>query len=144
MAPKPRSNVRFGRKGQTLKQKVVPKIRKDLMKARALRRGMTLRDCSISALTRRRYIKECGLFIQYCDLYREAPLTDSSWDSFMRGYIEQCWREGEPLGRATYALCGLEWTHPPLKGTLKGAWALIRTWERRSRRPGRLLSLLNL
>jgi hypothetical protein len=48
----------------------------------------------------------------------------------MRGYIEQCWHEGEPLGRATYALCGLEWTHPPLKGTLKGSWQLIRTWEK--------------
>jgi hypothetical protein len=130
MAPKSFSNVRFGGKSQTLKQKVVPRARKDLMKARATRRNKSLRDCSISDLTRRRYLKECDLFLQYCCLYREAPFVEASWDTFMRTYIEQCWSEGEPLGRATYALCGLEWAHPPLKGCLKGSWQLIRTWEK--------------
>ena len=127
MAPKPCSNFRVSGESPTLRQKVLPKARKDLMKARAARRNMTLRDCSISNLTRRRYLKECDLFIQYCCLYKETGFDDTSWDTFMRAYIEQCWQEGEPLGRATYALCGLEWTHPPLKGSLERSWQLIRT-----------------
>ena len=119
MAPESRTNVRFGGKSQTLKQKVIPRRQKDLMKARASRRAMSLRDCGISNLTRRRDLKGCDLFLQYCCLYREGTFDDSSWDTFMRGYIEQCWHEGEPLGRATYALCGLEWTHPPLRALSK-------------------------
>ena len=55
----------------------------------------------------------------------------------MRAYIENCWQEGEPLGRATYALCGLEWVHPPLKDTLKGSWQLTRTLDKKEEPPAR-------
>ena len=81
------------------------------------------------------YVDSALLWI-VIDRYPSMP-TRASWDSFMSGYIEQCWLEGEPLGRATYALCGLEWTHPPLKGTLKGSWQLIRTWEKKEEPPAR-------
>ena len=68
----------------------MPKAKKDLMKVRAERRLMTLRDCSVSDLTRRRYLKECTLFLEYCCMHKETPFDVTTWDTFMRAYIENC------------------------------------------------------
>ena len=51
-------------KGQTLKQVLHPATRRAVAKARAARRLQTLRDLSITATTRRRYLKESNKFLE--------------------------------------------------------------------------------
>ena len=105
---KPKGGSRFGGKGQTLKQKTTGTYRRPMLKVRASRRATSLRNLQITDITRTRYVREAEAFFALVgDNLDTSSGEYVDWDRWCCRYVERCWQEGEPLGRASYAIAGI-------------------------------------
>ena len=86
----------------------------------------------MSARTRARYIACLARFLQFAATFRLACSDSVTLDSIMAEYIEELWKDLEPLYWASYAVAGLAWLLPNERTSLGQSWRLIRIWEKNS------------
>ena len=94
---------------------------------RRRRKGLRLRDFTIAPQTRLRYESAVGKVIPFL---RQAPAGSDSFDGVLCDYIELAWSRGESLGYIADMLSGLHFFMPHLRGTLREAWRLFKSWRR--------------
>lgn len=90
------------------------------------RAGIRLRDFSITAKTRARYEAAVARLLPFM----EAQPSLDDLDGILCDWIELQWTRGEPLGYIADALSGLHHYWPELKGRLREAWRLFKSWRR--------------
>ena len=130
MAPKTwqgKPRAHSAQKGQTLRQKVDAAA---LRRLRLLRRKSSLQDLTVTPATRTRYRYEVACVVAWCHLHEHAGLEGFEFDAALGRYVEELWKEGEPLGRASYTVAGIAFVHPGLNNALPYSWSLLRTWEK--------------
>lgn len=93
---------------------------------RASRKGIWLRDFTITVQTRRRYESAVGTVLPCL----EARPDPSQYDIVISEWIELQWARGESFSTIADALSGLQFFWPELKGTLRMSWHLFRNWRR--------------
>ena len=90
-----------------------------------------LKDLTIAPKTRQRYEKAVQTFFDWCELCRvDAYETNAKLVNTVEDFVEMCWEEGEPRGKACDSLSGLQFFVPGMKGKLGGAWRLCKAWQR--------------
>lgn len=90
------------------------------------RAGIRLRDYSIAAKTRARYTSAVARLLPYL----EAQPSLNDFDGIVCEWVEKEWARGEPLGHIADALSGLHHFWPEMKGRLREAWRLFKSWRR--------------
>lgn len=90
------------------------------------RAGIRLRDFSITAKTRARYTSAVARLLPFL----EAQPALDDLDGILCDWVEQQWARGEPLGHIADALSGLHHFWPEMKGRLREAWRLFKSWRR--------------
>eukprot|EP00435_Cladocopium_sp_Y103_P024855 s3415_g6.t1 len=93
---------------------------------RRRRRGIRLRDFSITSKTRLRYEAAVGRILPFLDAQRDW----SNLDSVLCDYIELQWSRGESLYFIADGLSGLHFFMPDLRGLLRNSWRLFKDWRR--------------
>eukprot|EP00435_Cladocopium_sp_Y103_P016983 s2158_g4.t1 len=93
---------------------------------RRRRAGIRLRDFTISAQTRRRYEAAVGRVLPFL----EAQPNLDDLDSILVEWIELQWVKGEALTYIADCLSGLHFFWPELKGLLRQAWRMFKSWRR--------------
>lgn len=102
-------------------QQVRKRIRKNLG---------TLKSLTIQPKTRIRYDKAKKRFYAFLDLNSlELPRQRSHLDDLLCDYLEYLWSSGEGRGLASDTLAALQDTSPKIRGTIPGAWRLLKTWH---------------
>lgn len=97
--------------------------RADRQKAR---QGIQLRDFTITAATKHRYLTAVTKLLPYLEA---SPQLDDI-DSVLCEYIEAQWARGESLNMIADGLSGLHFFWPELRGTLRNAWRMFKSWRR--------------
>ena len=93
---------------------------------RRKRAGIRLRDFTISQKTKLRYESAVGRVLPF--LEAQANLDDL--DSILVEWIELQWIKGEPLSYIADCLSGLHFFWPELRGLLRQAWRMFKSWRR--------------
>eukprot|EP00438_Fugacium_kawagutii_P032920 Skav205027 [mRNA] locus=scaffold6308:1300:5659:- [translate_table: standard] len=93
---------------------------------RAFRRGICLRDLSITEKTRQRYLSALGRLLPFLESHPDIR----TYDSLICEWIECQWARGEALTHIADSLSGLQFYWPELKGTLRQSWRMFRNWRR--------------
>lgn len=93
---------------------------------RASRRGISLRDFSITAKTKQRYLSAVSHILPYLENLQGTP----DYDSILSEWIEAQWARGEPLTIIADCLSGLQFFWPELKGSLRHSWRMFKNWRR--------------
>eukprot|EP00438_Fugacium_kawagutii_P002591 Skav214080 [mRNA] locus=scaffold2927:68069:70095:- [translate_table: standard] len=93
---------------------------------RRLRRGIRLRDYTITEKTRARYSAAVAKLLPFL----EAQPDLSELDQIISDWIELEWVRGSPLCHIADALSGLHHFWPELRGRLREAWRLFKSWRR--------------
>ncbi len=97
----------------------------------ARRRLGPLRKQLVSVRTARRYEKALAkLFAWLLSMGFQRPSSKDEWDPLASEFIEYLWQEGDGRSLATDSLSGLQRVSPGLRGSLRGAWALTKAWQR--------------
>ena len=90
----------------------------------------TLKQLTVQPSTRTRYDKAVNLFLQFLkDNNRELPRIREHLDLLVCDYLEHLWASGSGRALASDTLAGLQDFDVRLKGALKGAWRLMKTWS---------------
>ena len=90
----------------------------------------SLHSLTVQPATRARYDKALAGFFAYLrSVGQELPREKRLMDGFACDYLEHLWSNGEGRAKAADTLAGLQDTQPQLKGSLPGAWRLLRTWN---------------
>lgn len=93
---------------------------------RQRRRGIRLKDFSVTEKTRLRYLSAVAKVLpvlESCPCFRDYDIWLCEW-------IEQQWARGEPLCYISDALSGLHFYMPECKGTLRQAWRMFKDWRK--------------
>lgn len=93
---------------------------------RRLRAGIRLRDYTITAKTRARYTAAVSKLLPF--LESQPDLKDL--DHVISEWVEREWVKGSPLCHIADALTGLHHFWPEIKGHIKEAWRLFKSWRR--------------
>eukprot|EP00438_Fugacium_kawagutii_P007015 Skav233751 [mRNA] locus=scaffold1792:258064:264229:- [translate_table: standard] len=93
---------------------------------RRLRAGIRLRDYTISEKTRARYSSAVAKLLPFLEC--QPDLTQI--DQVISEWIELEWVRGTPLCHIADALSGMHHFWPELKGRLREAWRLFKSWRR--------------
>ena len=93
---------------------------------RRQRAGLRLRDFTITNKTRARYEAAVARLLPYL----EAQPSLHRLDEVVSDWIEWQWARGESLGIIADSLSGLHFFWPEVKGTLREAWRLFKSWRR--------------
>lgn len=93
---------------------------------RRLRAGIRLRDYTITEKTRARYSAAVSKLLPFLEAQPEL----SQLDSVISEWIELEWVRGTPLCHIADALSGLHHFWPEIKGKLREAWRLFKSWRR--------------
>lgn len=93
---------------------------------RRLRAGIRLRDYTITAATRARYSAAVSRLVPFL----ESQPDLSHLDQVICEWVELEWERGQPLCHIADALSGLHHFWPEIKGRLKEAWRLFKSWRR--------------
>ena len=110
--------------GRSLPQGLLAgRTRADRQRRRA---GLRLRDFSITAKTRLRYESAVARLIPFLE---SQPSLDHL-DEIVSDWVEYQWAKGEPLTLIADSLSGLHFYWPEVKGTLREAWRLFKSWRR--------------
>ena len=99
------------------------KTRKDRQQRRA---GIRLRDYTITDKTRRRYESAVAHILPHL----EAQESLHDLDGILSDWIEWQWVRGEPLTLIADVLSGLHFFWPEIRGHLRQAWRLFKSWRR--------------
>lgn len=97
---------------------------------RRARHGIRLRDFTIAPATKRRYEAAVSRLLPYLE---SQPQLDEV-DSVLCDYIEAQWARGESIN---VIADGLHFFWPELRGMLRNAWHMFKSW-RRVEAPSRL------
>ena len=90
----------------------------------------TLKSLTIQPRTRARYDKAKDKFYTFLDQNRlEIPRRKQDMDGILCEYLEHLWASGEGRGLASDTLASLQDTTPSLRGSIPGAWRLLKTWH---------------
>lgn len=93
---------------------------------RRLRAGIRLRDYTITAQTRARYHAAVSRLLPF--LESQPSLHDL--DHVICEWVELEWMRGQPLCHIADALSGLHHFWPEIKGQIREAWRLFKSWRR--------------
>ena len=93
---------------------------------RRKRAGIRLRDYTVTETTRRRYEVAVSHILPY--LEQQENLFDL--DGILSDWIELQWVRGEPLTLIADCLSGLHFFWPEIRGHLRQAWRLFKSWRR--------------
>lgn len=93
---------------------------------RRKRAGIRLRDFTISQKTKERYESAVARVLPFL----EAQPNLDDLDSILVEWIEVQWARGEPLTYIADCLSGLHFLWPDLRGLLRQAWRLFKSWRR--------------
>ena len=88
-----------------------------------------LRDLVLQAGTLKRYEAAATRFLSWLDRSSLQPKSADDIDEVASLFIEHLWDEGDPKGYAGDLICSLQHEMPMLKGRLRGAWRLLKTWD---------------
>eukprot|EP00435_Cladocopium_sp_Y103_P060375 s393_g22.t1 len=90
------------------------------------RRGIRLRDYTVTTRTKERYERAVGRILPF--LEAQPDLADL--DGIVCDYIELQWCRGETVNDIADCLSGLHFFWPHIKGLLRQSWRLFRSWRR--------------
>lgn len=90
------------------------------------RKGIRLRDFTITSKTRLRYESAVGRILPF--LESQESLQDM--DGIVGDFMELQWSRGESVGWIADVLSGLHFFWPELRGMLRQSWRLFRQWRR--------------
>ena len=93
---------------------------------RQQRLGIRLRDFTIQAKTKDRYTRAVAQLLPY--LESQADLSDL--DGLVSDWVEAQWARGASVSDIADALSGLHFFWPEIRGLLRSAWRLLRSWRR--------------
>ena len=99
------------------------KSRADRQRKRA---GIRLRDYTITEVTKRRYEGAVARILPHL----EAQENLFDLDGILSDWIEYQWVKGEPLTLIADVLSGLHFFWPEIRGHLRQAWRLFKSWRR--------------
>ena len=89
-----------------------------------------LKSLTLQPRTRARYDKAKGKFYAYLDYNSlELPSQKALLDGLLCDYLEYLWSAGEGRALASDTLAALQDVSPRIKGSIPGAWRLLRTWH---------------
>eukprot|EP00435_Cladocopium_sp_Y103_P065369 s173_g27.t1 len=90
----------------------------------------TLKQLTIQPKTRQRYDRAKSKFYAFLHQNKvELPRERSVMDSLLCDYLEHLWASGEGRALASDTLASLQDTSPKLRGSIPGAWRLLKTWQ---------------
>lgn len=90
----------------------------------------TLRELTVQPATKRRYDLALQGFLQHLrDNDLDLPRNKNRLDPLVCDYIEFLWFSGKGRGLACDTLASLQDAQPSVKGSLPGAWRLLKTWH---------------
>eukprot|EP00435_Cladocopium_sp_Y103_P064005 s38_g25.t1 len=89
------------------------------------RKGIRLRDFTVTNRTRERYERAVGKILPF--LEAQPDLQDL--DGIVGDYIELEWARGEAVNDIADCLSGLHFFWPQIKGLLRQSWRLFRSWR---------------
>ena len=90
------------------------------------RAGIRLRDYTIAERTKQRYEAAVARILPFL----ESQSDLSNLDAVLCDYIEWQWSRGESIGMIADGLSGLHHFWPEIKGHLRMAWKMFRSWRR--------------
>ena len=93
---------------------------------RQQRQGIRLRDFTVTEKTRQRYEVAVGRILPFL----EQQPTLNNLDGVICDFIELQWSRGESVGMIADVLSGLHFYWPELRGLLRQAWRLFKSWRR--------------
>ena len=108
----------------------------------------SLKSLTIQPRTRVRYDKAKDKFYDFLSQNGlQIPRAKWQMDNLLCEYLEFLWSSGEGRGLASDTLASLQDTNPGLRGSIPGAWRLLKTWHvheipNRVSEPAMALSLL--
>lgn len=90
----------------------------------------TLKNLTLQPRTRIRYDKAKSQFYAYLDFNNiELPKQKSALDGLLCDYLEHLWASGEGRALASDTLASLQDVSPRLRGSIPGAWRLLKAWS---------------
>ena len=90
----------------------------------------TLKSLTIQPRTRARYDRAKARFYQFLDDNSLVlPRERSQLDYLLCDYLEHLWATGEGRGLASDTLASIQDASPKVKGSIPGAWRLLKTWH---------------
>eukprot|EP00435_Cladocopium_sp_Y103_P012901 s836_g3.t1 len=90
----------------------------------------TLKQLTLQPKTRERYTKAKARFYAFLNHNSLVlPREYSRLDSLLCDYLEHLWATGEGRALASDTLAALQDTSPKIRGSIPGAWRLLRTWH---------------
>eukprot|EP00435_Cladocopium_sp_Y103_P006537 s2887_g2.t1 len=102
-----------------------------LARARARQNVGSLQSQVVQPKTLKRYERAVHAFLDFLIAHELSyPRSNALLDSFVCGYIEELWENGDPKGWAGDLLSGLGHLIPSCKGSLTGGWRLHAAWGR--------------
>lgn len=90
------------------------------------RAGVRLRDYTVTPSTRRRYEAAVARILPF--LEQQSSLQDI--DGVICDWVELQWTQGQPINLIADCLSGLHFYWPQLKGLIRHAWKMFRSWRR--------------
>lgn len=90
------------------------------------RAGIRLRDYSVAPKTKARYETAVARILPFL----EAQSTLEDIDGVLCDWVELQWVQGQPLNLIADCLSGLHFFWPQLRGLLRLAWRVFRSWRR--------------
>ena len=90
----------------------------------------TLKSLTIQPRTRARYDKAKDRFYKFLEKNQlELPRKLSLFDPLLCEYLEHLWATGEGRALASDTLASLQDISPRIRGSIPGAWRLLKTWS---------------
>ena len=90
----------------------------------------SLKSLTIQPRTRVRYDRAKDKFYAFLDKnHLDLPRRKVEMDSILCEYLEHLWSSGEGRGLASDTLASLQDVNPGLRGSIPGAWRLLKTWH---------------
>ena len=92
----------------------------------------SLRSLTIQPKTRVRYDRAKDRFYAFLAMNAlELPTKKHLLDDLLCEYLEYLWSSGEGRGLASDTLASLQDASPSIRGSIPGAWRLLKTWHTR-------------
>ena len=89
-----------------------------------------LKDLTVQPATRKRYKSATDAFLLFLrEEGQVLPSTKSQVDPLVCDYLEHLWSSGAGRALACDTLAGLQDLQPNLRGSLAGAWRLLKAWH---------------
>ena len=90
----------------------------------------SLRDLTVQPATKRRYNLALEGFFSFLRTNGlDLPTQKSKLDPIVCDYVEHLWSTGAGRALANDTVAALQDTQPGLRGSLPGAWRLLKTWS---------------